>query len=543
MKIKYIPIAILAMLLALPAVSFAVDACSQIWQIGSSMPTARYRPQGAVVDDIFYVFGGMDGISTYFDSVEAYDYWTNTWTTRTAMPQSFSNHCVAAWDGIIYVAGGFDSICHDYFYAYDPAADTWDTSLSQLSVDSCGASCAALDGKFYMAGGNAGSTATDALNIYDIATDTWSPGAVMPAAFSYGHGAIVDGDFVVAGGYQNLTGTYIYDIATGNWSTSTPMNLGRQSGAIANVHTPSGSDFLFIMGGGDGWTPTDDLQQFQTIWSIFPGYEMPADRFAQAGGNIGAAVLFSAGGAATLGAPESDLYIFNLCGCYIQSVSPTFAPAGVATVVDFQGIHFDDNTDFWLDDGAKATYPLTDLVITSSTVAQGKIPTDAPSGMYELWGDNTVAGPQFMDMVEYQLCDCVIDDVCYNDGDLNPANNCEICDPAATAIAWSSNEGETCDDGLWCTENDQCTAGACDGAPRDCDDGAFCTGVESCNDGTDACDSSGDPCDADESCNEDTDACDASGDDDDDDSADDDDAADDDDSGDDDDDSGGGCCG
>ena len=535
MKTKCILLVVLMMLVALPAVSFAVDSCTQTWQIGSSMATARYRTQGAVVDGVFYVFGGMDGLGGYYNAVEAYDYWTDTWTPRAAMPSPASNYCVATWDDLIYIIGGYDDTCHTYFYAYDTATDTWDTSLSQLSEKSCGAACAALNGKVFAAGGNDGTVTQDDLNIYDIATDTWSAGSAMPAAVAFAHGGIINDDFIVAGGYPSLTSTYVYDIATNNWTTTDSMILGRQSGAIANVQTPSGMDGLFIMGGGSTWTPTDDVQEFVTTWNVYTGKELPGDRLAQAGGNIGGAVLFSAGGGSNPGVPVKDLYIYNLCCCHIHSADPAFAPAGVATVIDFFGIHFDDLTEFWLEDSAKATYPLTSVSVSSTSEAQATVPTNAPAGYYKLWGSNFGPVPQFYGMIEFELCDCVISDVCYDDGDQNPTNECEICDPATTAIAWTSNEGETCDDGLWCTENDLCAAGACEGAPRDCDDGAFCTGVETCNDDTDACDSPGDPCTANETCNEDTDVCDAADDDDDDD---DDDAA-----GGDDDDDDGGCCG
>ena len=537
MKIKSIPVFIITMLLALPAVSFAVDACTQTWEVGSSMTYGRYRTQGAVVDDIFYVFGGMDGDFTYFYAVEAYDYWTDTWTNCADMPHAVSNHCVATWDGIIYVAGGYDFDFRNYFSAYDPSTDTWDTSLSQLPVGIGGASCSALDGKVYVAGGNDGASDTNALNIYDITTDTWSVGAAMPAAVAYGHGAMVNDDFVVAGGWPNLTDTYIYDIATNNWTTSTQMLLGRQSGAIANVHTPSGTDYFYIIGGGDlgdCWTATNDLQQFQTSWLLLLQDSMPADRFGQAGGNIGGAILFSAGGGSAFGEPEANLYIYNQCFCHIHSANPALAPAGVATVIDFVGIHFDDTTGFWLDDGTKTTYPLTDVSITTSTVAQATIPTNAPAGPYELWANNTLSSsPKFYGMIEFELCDCVIDDVCYNEGDTNPSNVCAICDPATSAVLWSNNDGETCDDGLWCTINDVCASGVCEGPARDCNDGEFCTGVETCNEDTATCDSPGDPCGVGEVCNEGADACDSSNDDD----------VDDDDDDDDDDDEEGSCCG
>ncbi len=74
---------------------------------------------------------------------------------------------------------------------------------------------------------------------------------------------------------------------------------------------------------------------------------------------------------------------------------------------------------------------------------------------------------------------CLIDDVCYSEGDTSPNLSCRICD-ASQPEEWSLATGTTCDDGNLCTENDTCTAGACAGQAKQCDDGLFCT-ANSCN--------------------------------------------------------------
>ena len=550
MNNKYIFLFIIALLFVLPTASFAVDACVQGWETGPSISIPRYRMQGTVVDGVFYVFGGGNGDFVHWPTVEAYNYWGNSWTARTDMPTTAQNYCVAAWNDIIYIVGGNYINSVDELCAYDHMTDTWDTSLSKLPVATSGASCAAWDGKIFVAGGYDVPDLLDVMSIYDIATDTWTSGSALPAVVGYGHGAIIDDDFVVAGGWVNQAETYIYDIGSNSWSTGNSMIYGRQSGAIANAHTPNGEDFLFILGGGDAWTATNNLQQYYNgNWFNSITDTMPVDRVGQAGGAIGGAVMFSAGGASAFQAPESDFYIFNLCGCHIQRTYPSFAPAEVATTISFIGIHFDDLTDFWLKDEFKTTYALTDVSITSSTTANAKIPTSAPVGVYELWADNSQSGLQFRGMIGFELCACVIDSACYAESDVNPANDCQVCNSTVSTSAWSDNDGETCDDGLWCTENDQCASGVCAGDAKDCNDGEFCTGTETCNEDTDACDSPGDPCDADEVCNEDTDACDTAGDDDatDDDATTDDDTNEDDDTndnaGDDDDDSDDNCCG
>ncbi len=56
-----------------------------------------------------------------------------------------------------------------------------------------------------------------------------------------------------------------------------------------------------------------------------------------------------------------------------------------------------------------------------------------------------------------------------------------MCDHTAT------NEGGTCDDGAWCTENDHCVADACTGTARNCADTLDCT-TDTCNETLDQCD-------------------------------------------------------
>ena len=79
---------------------------------------------------------------------------------------------------------------------------------------------------------------TNALRIYDIATNTWTRGPNMPTSpgVEAAAGAVVNGKFYVMGGddFNNgLNTTFIYDIATNTWSTgatlpdTAPTPMGR----------------------------------------------------------------------------------------------------------------------------------------------------------------------------------------------------------------------------------------------------------------------------------------------------------------------------
>ena len=62
-------------------------------------------------------------------------------------------------------------------------------------------------------------------------------------------------------------------------------------------------------------------------------------------------------------------------------------------------------------------------------------------------------------------------------------SNCEGCFIDGTCYG----EGDGCDDGLYCTVDDVCSAGSCMGAIRFCSDGVDCNGVEACSEDDDAC--------------------------------------------------------
>ncbi len=73
---------------------------------------------------------------------------------------------------------------------------------------------------------------------------------------------------------------------------------------------------------------------------------------------------------------------------------------------------------------------------------------------------------------------CLIDGVCFGEGQSAPEAACLACAPAVSATAWTPlSDGAPCnadDDG--CTEGDACSAGACvPGPARVCDDGVACT--------------------------------------------------------------------
>jgi len=86
---------------------------------------------------------------------------------------------------------------------------------------------------------------------------------------------------------------------------------------------------------------------------------------------------------------------------------------------------------------------------------------------------------------------CLISSICYNDGDENPGNICEICDKNLNNQGWSFNNGVSCDDHKFCNGPDSCKNGNCS-----VHEGNPCNSDEICNEEKDICEKSDDDNDA-----------------------------------------------
>lgn len=62
----------------------------------------------------------------------------------------------------------------------------------------------------------------------------------------------------------------------------------------------------------------------------------------------------------------------------------------------------------------------------------------------------------------------------------------DVADDCCTASCLFEGNGTACDDGLYCTLTDSCSAGVCTGPARDCSDANPCT-ADSCDDGSTSC--------------------------------------------------------
>jgi uncharacterized protein (TIGR03437 family) len=234
------------------------DPVTDSWELGSPMPVALNHNMTASVGGKLYMIGGQTtdaGAGNFSDRVFEYDPATRTWRERARMPTARGAGVAIAVDGKIYVAGGRPPRGAD-FAVYDPAADSWRT-LPDLPTARNHLAGAALGGKVYVVGGRFEggfqSPQSDAVEVYDPVSNTWSTRARMLKPRGGINGLEANGCLHVFGGEGNASapnGVYpdhdVYNPVTDAWTSTARMPIP--------IHGVTGAVFLngliYLPGGG-----------------------------------------------------------------------------------------------------------------------------------------------------------------------------------------------------------------------------------------------------------------------------------------------------
>lgn len=163
-------------------------------------------------------------------------------------------------------------------FAQEPAPGAWGLrapvlqNLSELAL-------AEANGKLYLMGGYPPTRVSSrTVQIYDIATNSWSYGPQLPLPNNHGMAASVNGKIYLIGGQLNAddppnTNSYVntvyeLDPAVGVWVTKAPMPTARSSGAavahdgkiyVAGGRLPRGSDFAVFDPSANTWEVLPNL--------------------------------------------------------------------------------------------------------------------------------------------------------------------------------------------------------------------------------------------------------------------------------------------
>jgi N-acetylneuraminic acid mutarotase len=135
---------------------------------------------------------------------------------------------------------------------------------------------AELGGKIYVLGGYPANRVTvTTVQVYDVATDSWTLGPPLPGPVNHTTAVSANGKLYVLGGQSSAAGggpfvdsVFELDPALGEWVLKAPMPRARGGGAAAVVdgliymvggRPPHGQDFAVYDPTADTWTVLPDL--------------------------------------------------------------------------------------------------------------------------------------------------------------------------------------------------------------------------------------------------------------------------------------------
>ncbi len=200
------------------------------------------------------------------------------WGERAPLLEPRSEMSIAELNGRIYALGGYPAgrIPSDVVQVYDVATDTWSYG-PPLPMPMHHTMAAVVDGRLFVIGGEFEGAGTGRPPVYldtvyelDAANGAWLPRASMPTARSGGGSAVIDGKIYVAGGRPPRGHDFaVYDPRTDEWTVLPDVPTARNHlgvGAIDGKVYVAGGRF----GGGVGSEMTDVLEIYDpttNTWS------------------------------------------------------------------------------------------------------------------------------------------------------------------------------------------------------------------------------------------------------------------------------------
>jgi N-acetylneuraminic acid mutarotase len=169
------------------------------------------------------------------------------WTAIAPLPVALE-YPAAVTDGTnIYILGGSNSggVSQTTLNRYNVGTNTY-TPLAPFTTATWNHAAAYLNGKIYKFAGSNNTASTAVHEIYDVASNTWAPGAPYPLAISFVN-AFVQGNFIyAAGGIQTVGSveslkTFRYNPATNTWDDAAIADLpATRWGAASAVYQTDG---------------------------------------------------------------------------------------------------------------------------------------------------------------------------------------------------------------------------------------------------------------------------------------------------------------
>lgn len=219
------------------------DPITEQWTFGEPMSMPRGNPGAAYADGRIHVVGGAVGKMDNTNKGESFDLSTKKWTRIRNRPRGpILGPGAAAFDGRVYIIGGAErglgpKGITNAVSIYDPATDKW-SDVEPMPTARYLLRAVELDGQIYAVGGAVadGQPFSDALERYDPAADTWSKLHPMSVGRGNPGVAAVDGQIFAVGGAGGVLGSAAprktveqYDPQTDVWAPSEDLPVARAS--------------------------------------------------------------------------------------------------------------------------------------------------------------------------------------------------------------------------------------------------------------------------------------------------------------------------
>jgi hypothetical protein len=261
------------------------------WYPGASLLTpVQLTSATPIAGNKVLVAGGYDG-QTVHGTTQIYDALADSWSAGGNLTLARSGHTATLLaDGTILLAGGGATTgVTATAEVYDPVSHT-SSAAGQLAVPRENHTATLLpNGKVLVVAGNSvpgGGPALNSADLYDPATNTWSAAGSL-AGIRYFHTATLlpNGRVLVAGGWEPGTGglfgtppmhldtAELYDPATNTWSPAGSMAIGRSNHTATLL---ADGRVLAVAGAGPGAATTAEFYDPVTnTWSDAPELAAP----------------------------------------------------------------------------------------------------------------------------------------------------------------------------------------------------------------------------------------------------------------------------
>jgi N-acetylneuraminic acid mutarotase len=280
-----------------------------------------------------YSFGGIVNNAAITNAYK-YDPATNTWTSIASLPAPRGWFSGASDGTYIYLLGGVDQNFNTTatLWRYDPVSNTYDTSLPSYTIPTYFHASAYLNGKIYRIAGAAIGTDFH-VEVYDIATNSWSMAANYPVANHSLMATALGGYIYAGGGNASPTKTYRYDPNTNTWDDAAIADLpaGRSSaasGAYNGKWLLAGGDVNFAISNSViAWDPTTNT------WSDLPNMVQARDLLAGAtAGMTEPGSFYAVAGNSGPGTPTNDNQQYTETPCATPTPTPTPTPTSTPRI-------------------------------------------------------------------------------------------------------------------------------------------------------------------------------------------------------------------